>query len=143
MPTENYNLPFMGHKSPYLSSLLVTCHQSSRLYGVTMFACRLLFWILKLSYCKHEYLRCVSHQMTASRYYHVRHYHRVQHKRGFYDVDFKFRKIARHFSPRCHTCLRSLCVTSNNGNMRLYPSKVQLDIECCWHTCYSAVILQF
>ena len=24
----------MGHKIPYLSSLLVTCHQSSRLYGV-------------------------------------------------------------------------------------------------------------
>ena len=24
----------MGHKNPYLSSLLVTCHQSSRLYGV-------------------------------------------------------------------------------------------------------------
>ena len=34
LPTENYNLPFMGHKIPYLSSLLVTCHQSSRLYGV-------------------------------------------------------------------------------------------------------------
>ena len=31
LPTENYNLPFMGHKIPYLSSLLVTCHQSSRL----------------------------------------------------------------------------------------------------------------
>ena len=34
LPTGNYNLPFMGHKIPYLSSLLVTCHQSSRLYGV-------------------------------------------------------------------------------------------------------------
>ena len=34
LPTENYNLPFMGHKNLYLSSLLVTCHQSSRLYGV-------------------------------------------------------------------------------------------------------------
>ena len=36
LPTENYNLPFMGHKIPYLSSLLVTCHQSSRLYGVSL-----------------------------------------------------------------------------------------------------------
>ena len=36
LPTENYNLPFMAHKIPYLSSLLVTCHQSSRLYGVVM-----------------------------------------------------------------------------------------------------------
>ena len=36
LPTENYNLPSMGHKIPYLSSLLVTCHQSSRLYGVFM-----------------------------------------------------------------------------------------------------------
>ena len=34
LPTGNYNLPFMGHKIPYLSSLIVTCHQSSRLYGV-------------------------------------------------------------------------------------------------------------
>ena len=34
LPTENYNLHFMEHKIPYLSSLLVTCHQSSRLYGV-------------------------------------------------------------------------------------------------------------
>ena len=34
LPTENYDLPFMGHKISYLSSLLVTCHQSSRLYGV-------------------------------------------------------------------------------------------------------------
>ena len=34
LPTVNYNLPFMGHKIPYLSSLLVTCHLSSRLYGV-------------------------------------------------------------------------------------------------------------
>ena len=34
LPTEIYNLPFMGHKTPYLSSLLVTCHHSSRLYGV-------------------------------------------------------------------------------------------------------------
>ena len=34
LPTGNYNLPFMGHKIPYLSSLLVTCHQSSRSYGV-------------------------------------------------------------------------------------------------------------
>ena len=33
LPTVNYNLPFMGHKIPYLSSLLVTCHLSSRLYG--------------------------------------------------------------------------------------------------------------
>ena len=36
LPTENYNLPFMGHKIPYLSSLLVTCHQSSWLYGVRL-----------------------------------------------------------------------------------------------------------
>ena len=36
LPTENYNLPFMGHKIPHLSSLLVTCHQSSRLYGVVL-----------------------------------------------------------------------------------------------------------
>ena len=34
LPIENYNLPFMRPKIPYLSSLLVTCHQSSRLYGV-------------------------------------------------------------------------------------------------------------
>ena len=34
LPTINYNLPFIGHKIPYLSSLLVTCNQSSRLYGV-------------------------------------------------------------------------------------------------------------
>ena len=34
LPTENYNLPFKGHKIPYLSSLLVTCHQSSRLNSV-------------------------------------------------------------------------------------------------------------
>ena len=34
LPIEIYNLPFMGHKIPYLSSLLVTCHLSSRLYGV-------------------------------------------------------------------------------------------------------------
>ena len=34
LPTENYNLPFMWSKIPFLSSLLVTCHQSSRLYGV-------------------------------------------------------------------------------------------------------------
>ena len=34
LPTGKYNLPFIGHKNPYLSSLLVTCHQSSRLYGV-------------------------------------------------------------------------------------------------------------
>ena len=33
-PSQNYNLPFMGHKILYLSSLLVTCHLSSRLYGV-------------------------------------------------------------------------------------------------------------
>ena len=37
LPTENYNLPFMGHEIPYPSSLLVTCHQSSRLYGVIMY----------------------------------------------------------------------------------------------------------
>ena len=34
LPTENYNLPFIGHKIPYLSSLLVSFHQSSRLYDV-------------------------------------------------------------------------------------------------------------
>ena len=34
LPSENYNLHFMGYKNPYLSSLLVTCHQNSRLYGV-------------------------------------------------------------------------------------------------------------
>ena len=34
LPIKNYNLPFMPPKIPYLSSLLVTCHQSSRLYGV-------------------------------------------------------------------------------------------------------------
>ena len=34
LPTENYDLPFMGHKIPYLSSLLVTCHQCSQLYSV-------------------------------------------------------------------------------------------------------------
>ena len=37
LPIENYNLPFMRPKIPYLSSLLVTCHQSSRLYGVMSF----------------------------------------------------------------------------------------------------------
>ena len=36
LPIENYDLPFMRPKIPYLSSLLVTCHQSSRLYGVIM-----------------------------------------------------------------------------------------------------------
>ena len=36
LPIENYNLPFMRPKIPYLSSLLVTCHQSSRLYGVDL-----------------------------------------------------------------------------------------------------------
>ena len=36
LPIENYNLPFMRPKIPYLSSLLVTCHQSSRLYGVIL-----------------------------------------------------------------------------------------------------------
>ena len=30
----------MGHKIPYLSSLLVTCHQSSRLYGVYPIKCQ-------------------------------------------------------------------------------------------------------
>ena len=34
MPTVNYILPFIGHKIRYLSSSLVTYHQSSRLYGV-------------------------------------------------------------------------------------------------------------
>ena len=34
LPTVNYNLPFMAHKIPYLSSLLVTFNLSSRLYGV-------------------------------------------------------------------------------------------------------------
>ena len=37
LPTGNYKLPFMGHKILYLSSLLVTCHQSSRLYGVDVY----------------------------------------------------------------------------------------------------------
>ena len=37
LPIENYNLPFMRPKIRYLSSLLVTCHQSSRLYGVFKF----------------------------------------------------------------------------------------------------------
>ena len=36
LPTENYNPPSMGQKIPYLSSLLVACHQSSRLYGVVV-----------------------------------------------------------------------------------------------------------
>ena len=43
LPTENNNLPFMGHKIPYLSSLLVTCHLSSRLYGVQ----RVMLWLKK------------------------------------------------------------------------------------------------
>ena len=42
LPTENNNRPFMGHKIMYLSSLLVTCHQSSRLYGVIMIASKTL-----------------------------------------------------------------------------------------------------
>ena len=33
LPTVNYNLPFIGHKIRYLSSLLVTFHQSSRCTG--------------------------------------------------------------------------------------------------------------
>ena len=36
LPIKHYNLPFMRPKIPYLSSLLVTCHQSSRLYGVIL-----------------------------------------------------------------------------------------------------------
>ena len=40
LPIENYNLPFMRPKIPYLSSLLVTCHQSSRLYGVFNMSCK-------------------------------------------------------------------------------------------------------
>ena len=38
LPIENYNQPFIGHKISYLSSLLVTCHLSSRLYGVDIVA---------------------------------------------------------------------------------------------------------
>ena len=49
LPIENYNLPFMRPKIPYLSSLLVTCHKSSRLYGVILSHFQndyshLLFW---------------------------------------------------------------------------------------------------
>ena len=59
LPTENYNLPFMGHKIPYLSSLLVTCHQSSRLYGVNkVIFSKLIFSFKMLMYCSCENVAC-------------------------------------------------------------------------------------
>ena len=45
----------MGHKNQYLSSLLVTCHQSSRLYGVYKLAVGLYFMILHLISYFYEY----------------------------------------------------------------------------------------
>ena len=48
LPTVNYNPPSMGHKIPYLSSLLVTCHQSNRLYGVTTKRIALFVWHIRI-----------------------------------------------------------------------------------------------
>ena len=67
LPTENYNLPFMGHKNPYLSSLLVTCHQSSRLYGVRLVSLELndSFHIIIRSGCLINFVSEVKQKRTV------------------------------------------------------------------------------
>ena len=69
LPTENYNLAFMGHKISYLSSLLVTCHQSSQLYGVKwIFGATLDFLVLlsDIGQCWHSWAKFCSETLSTS-----------------------------------------------------------------------------